>query len=67
MIKDGFIRSNENGGVILNTDNEALAAYKRSRELRWKTQDQDKRIEKVESDLSEIKELLYKILEKQDG
>jgi hypothetical protein len=67
MSTKDFIRSEENKGALLNTNNEALAAYKRARELRWKAQDQDKKIEKVEEELSEIKQLLQKILEKQGG
>jgi hypothetical protein len=61
------MRSETNKGALLNTNNEALAAYKRARELRWKTEDQEDKITKVEEELSEIKQLLQKILEKQGG
>jgi len=59
-----FVRSETNKGAILNVNNEALAAYKRAREIRWKTEEQGKKINKVEEELSEIKILLQKILEK---
>lgn len=59
-----FERSKENGGAVLNTNNEALAAYKRTRELRWKNEVQEDRLNKLENELSEIKDLLHKILEK---
>jgi hypothetical protein len=59
-----FVRSETNKGAILNVNNEALTAYKRAREIRWKTEEQGKKIDKVEEELSEIKILLQKILEK---
>lgn len=64
MNNKDFVRSETNKGALLNTNNEALMAYKRSRELRWKTEDQAKKIDRVEEELSEIKLLLKKILEK---
>jgi len=67
MSSRDFMRSETNKGALLNTNNEALAAYKRARELRWKTEDQEDKITKVEEELSEIKQLLQKILEKQGG
>lgn len=54
---DGFIRDNNNPGAALNTDNDALKAYKLKKQ-------KDKEIEILKSDVSEIKHMLSAILQK---
>lgn len=47
-------------GAILNTDREALVAYRRRKNL---IKSQEDRINKLETDLSDIKNLLNTIIE----
>lgn len=58
---DGFVRMNGNEGAIINTDNNALKAYKLQREAeRAKNQE----INTLKQDVQEIKDLLSQLLEK---
>lgn len=58
-----LIRDN-NSSAVLNVDNQALEQYKaRKRKQREKNEE----IENLKQDVSEIKSLLYKLLEKEGG
>lgn len=56
-ISDKFIRDTNNPGAVLNTDNEALTAYK----LRKKNAN---KIIELEKDVNEIKQMVSLILKK---
>lgn len=58
-----FKRSESNPGALLNTDNSALKAYKQHRETLRKNAKFAERLEKVESCLDEIKQLLLKVVD----
>jgi spore coat protein CotH len=59
---EGIYKQKE--GVLLNMDNEALKAYKARKERERKSISTEKRVEAIESDIREIKELLMKALTK---
>jgi len=69
-INDTFIRQQDNPGALLNTDNEGLRSY---REARKKILDNQQKISQInniqdevnslKSELSDIKQLLIKVLE----
>lgn len=63
MIKD-FIRSETNKGAIINTDNNALLSYKRQRDAMRKMEMANLRIDKLETDISDIKNILHEMMEK---
>lgn len=54
---DGFERSKLNPGAVLNSDRQALEAYK-------KKKNKNKEIDNLKQEVSDIKEMLYKILDK---
>jgi cell shape-determining protein MreC len=59
----GFVKNTETG-VILNTNSDEIKAAK----LRKKAmQEKNNRIDSLESEVKEVKDLLYKVLEKLDG
>lgn len=58
---DGFVRMNENEGAIINTDNNALKAYKLQREAE---RAKNNEINNLKQDVQEIKDLLSQLLEK---
>lgn len=59
----GFVKNTETG-VILNTNRDEIKAAK----LRKKAmQEKNNRIDSLESEVKEVKDLLYKVLEKLDG
>lgn len=53
---DGIYKERE--GVLLNLDNEALKQYKASKQRLRKSEQMEKDVEALKSDLQEIKELL---------
>lgn len=55
-----FLRDVSNKALV-NTDNQALLAYKKGKEAKLKT---DREIESLKNEMQEIKELLYKLLDK---
>ena len=55
--KDGFVRDNYNIGAVLNTDNEALKAYKLQKK-------KNKEVNDLKNEVKELKGLMYQILEK---
>ena len=56
-----FMRQETNPGALINVDNSGLAAYKRQREVLRNINTQEQRIEKIESTLDEIKNLLVQL------
>lgn len=56
-----FIRSKENIGAVLNTDIDALKAYKKKKKLQ---NEQNEKISKLENEISEISNTLQLILQK---
>jgi hypothetical protein len=54
---DGFERSNSNPGAVLNSDRQALEAYKKKKM-------KNKEIDNLKKEVSDIKEMLCKILDK---
>mgnify|MGYP003335868525 FL=1 len=58
-----FVRSENNPGAILNVDNSGLAAYRRQRSIMRNVGTHEERIQKIESSLDDIKDLLTKLLE----
>lgn len=57
-----YKRDPNNSGAIVNTDSEALKAYRLRKQLSEK---QEQRMSKLENDLSEIKQLLMSIVNKE--
>ena len=57
------MRSEQNPGAVVNVNNEALAAYRRQREVMRNVGTHEERIAKIENSLDDIKNLLVKILE----
>ena len=55
--EENFIRDRKTTAV-LNTDIEALAAYKKERERRVRVESVVEEVESIKNDLSQIKELL---------
>lgn len=60
-MSDKFIRSPMNPGAVLNTDTEALMAYKRQKAKFKEMNDTMERQKKLESEVSEIKDALHQI------
>jgi len=56
-MKENFIRSKTNPGAVLNKDDKGLEAYK-------KKKTKDKEVQILKKEVSEIKYMLSKILEK---
>lgn len=54
----------ERKGLVVSTDNEALAAYKRRKKFQNIVNESDQRITALETDMKEIKKMLYKIMTK---
>lgn len=57
-----FVRSENNPGAILNTDNSGLAAYRRQREVMRSVVTHEDRIKKIENDITEVKDMLVQLL-----
>jgi uncharacterized protein YydD (DUF2326 family) len=57
---EGIVRDVTNG-ALLNKDNAGLEAYRKAKK---KTHEMDSRVNRIESDISEIKNLLLKLIEK---
>jgi hypothetical protein len=58
---DGFIRSKENLGALINVDNNSLRAYKLRRE---KEINKENEINSMKKELEDLKLLLLQMLEK---
>jgi hypothetical protein len=68
---DGFLRSMDNPGAVVNIKDDNLIAYKKHRkqmnELHYsigKINNLEKEVNSLKGDLTEIKELLVKVLNK---
>lgn len=59
---EGIYKQRE--GVLLNMDNEALKAYKAKKEKDRRSITTEKKVEMLENDIREIKEMLMKALSK---
>lgn len=57
---EGIYKQRE--GVLLNMDNEALKAYKAKKEKDRRSATTEKKVEMLENDIREIKEMLKKAL-----
>jgi len=55
--EDSFVRDNNNTGCVLNTDNNALKAYKIKKQ-------KNKEIDNLKEEVKDIKNMLTLILEK---
>lgn len=67
---DGFIRQSDNPGALLNVDNDGLKNYKEARSRILQTHYKieqinniEKEMDSLKSELSDIKQLLMKVLE----
>jgi len=58
--ENSFIKDATNGALI-NTDNQALLAYRKNKKARTKTEND---IENLKNEMSEIKQMLLKLLDK---
>jgi hypothetical protein len=58
---DGLVKDPKSG-AILNVDNNKLLAYKKQKELFNKTNKMENRLTKLETDMSEIKNMLKQLL-----
>ncbi len=58
---DGFIRMSGNEGAIINTDNDALKAYKLQKQAE---RAKEREINTLKEDVQQIKDLLSQLLEK---
>jgi hypothetical protein len=56
----GIVKLHE--GLLLNVDNEGLQNYKARKEKARKSQQLEKDVETLKNDITEIKELLLKVL-----
>lgn len=55
--QDGFIRDVNNLGAVINTDNNALQAYKMKKQ-------KNKEIDNLKEEIKDIKQLLEKLINK---
>lgn len=60
---EGLIKDRTNG-AILSVDQEKLAAYKKKKRYMAETTGQSERIERIEHEVAEIKDMFKLILEK---
>jgi hypothetical protein len=51
-------------GAVLSIDNEKLIAYKKQKQAALKAEKSSERLDKVESDISEIKQMLQQLLKR---
>lgn len=61
MDNENLKRQEDNPGAVYNTDLSGLAAYRKARMHKL---DQNRKIQQMESDIAEVKEMMQKILEK---
>lgn len=60
---EGLVKD-PHSGAVLNVDNRRLEAYKRQKQYMASSLKNNERIEKVENDLNEIKEMLAQLLKR---
>lgn len=58
LVKDQY------SGAILNVDNEKLSAYKKQKNAALKASQTSKRIDKIENDINQIKQMLQLLLKR---
>lgn len=58
---EGFLRSEINPGAIVNTDNVALQAYKKQREI---VRRKEQEINTIRNEVNELKGMIAQLLEK---
>ena len=63
-MKEQFARDPNNPGSIINTDNAALQGYKLQKQHGKNVANTQKQIDKINTELSEIKQLLQSLLER---
>jgi len=61
---EGLVKD-PNSGAVLNIDKSKLNAYKKQKQLALKTSMANDRIDKVENDINDIKEMLQQLLKRQ--
>ena len=64
LAKDGFVRSQDNPGAVVNVDNDALAAYKSRKQKNREYEQKMKEVDGLKAEMAEIKSLLQQIVEK---
>lgn len=62
---EGLVKD-RNSNAVLSVDNAKLEAYKKKKHYMQQTANQDARLEQVENDISEIKNMFALLLEKLD-
>lgn len=60
---EGYVKD-MNSGAVLNVDNVKLEAYKKQKQFMANSMKNHERIEKVENDLKEIKEMLSQLIKR---
>lgn len=60
---EGIVRDTTNG-ALLNRDNDSLNAYKKLKKKNAESEEMKSKVNNMEKEISEIKTLLYKLLEK---
>lgn len=60
---EGLVKD-PNSGAVLNVDNAKLEAYKKQKQAMRKNEQTAERIDKVEKDLREIKEMLTQLIQR---
>ena len=60
---EGLVKD-PNSGAVLNVDYAALDAYKKKKSFYKNQQNEMKRIDKIENDVSEIKQMLQQLLKR---
>jgi hypothetical protein len=60
---EGLVKD-EISGAVLNVDNEKLSAYKKQKQAALKVTQTAERLDKVENDIGEIKQMLQQLLKR---
>lgn len=60
---EGLVKDKQSG-AILNVDNEKLNAYKKQKQAALKASQTFNRLDKVENDIGEIKQMLQQLLKR---
>ena len=60
---EGFVKD-PSSGAVLNVDTEKLSAYKKQKQFYENNKKNSERIEKLENDIGDIKEMLQKLLKR---
>jgi hypothetical protein len=58
---EGLVKD-PNSGAVLSVDNDRLKAYKKQKAAFETTRDSSKRLDKLENDMSDIKQMLQQLL-----